>query len=323
MAVVLVIALIYGSLLPFSFEWSKAVSQSGGSIDAIINALTSPAWIANQPGESALGFSRSLIDHVFNLLLYVPLGLVLRMALRPRRWGWLLDCSIVVVVGFVMSWTLESLQSLMPMRVASLNDVVCNTGGALLGSIVAVPAWFAIKHVAFLLYCKFAYWSHLTQQLMSRPIVAMLIAVLNAVIIGMWYVGEVRRSEEAEASLLPFERAYRESYDLGALLLGEAMLVYAGIGCLLLLLAFTGARRVAMNWIVLGVVGLAFLAELSRVLTYNVSPDITGVLLAFAAASIMTVTVYSFSHAIRRMERRHQRKAYEGPERRRQPHDYL
>ena len=68
---------------------------------------------------------------------------------------------------------------------------------------------------------------------------------------------------------------------------------------------------------------LALGAELSRAATRGATPDVTGPLLALAAGALMTFTLYTFSLAIKRSNRRRKRAAhYDGPERRREPHEY-
>lgn len=301
------VALVYGSLIPFEF--------SG------LSNLALPRLVAMPAGQSALGVPYAVSDLLINILLYLPLGLTLRFALRRRRWGAVKEVAAAAMLCLLVSLAVETAQGLMPARVASLNDVAMNALGGLLGALVAVWLWRGVQRLAFGLYCRLAGLRLWARRVLARPGVAMAIAGGNALLIGVWYLREVRRSAMGnEQAALPFEHAFRLPYDLGAMLLGEALLVYAGLGCLLLMLTYTGTRRLAMNWVVLGVVLLAFAAELTRALTHNAIPDVTGVLLALAAASIMTVTVYAFAHAVRRMDRRHRDEPYDGPERRRSDH---
>ena len=308
LASIVLIALVYGSLIPFGFDGTRG--------------LSAPRFEALPTGQSSIGVPFAFSDLIVNLLLYVPLGITLRLALRRRRWGVVPEVLATVLVCLCVSFGVELLQGLMPARVASLNDVAMNTAGGLVGAGIAVVLWRLTQRIAFGLYCKLAVVHDRLRRILAKPGIAMALAGGNALVIGIWYIGEVGRStSDADQAALPFERAFALPYDLGALLLGEAMLVYAGLGCLLLVLTYTGTRRLAMNWVVLGVVVLAFAAELTRALTHNAIPDVTGVLLALAAASIMTVTVYSFTHAVRRRNRRHSNEPFDGPERRRRVQD--
>lgn len=314
---------IYGSLIPFDFQWSSAVAEHGGVIPAVLNTLASPQWIAAKKGESALGLSFAASDLLINLLLYVPLGVSLRMALRMVWRSWWFEVLGTFIVALALSWLVESLQSLMPMRVASRNDVLANSGAALAAALVARGAWESYKACAFWSYCRLGGVLGRLRRIAQQPRVAITIAILNAVIIGMWFMGEVQRSGIGDASTaLPFERVFALPYDMGALVLGEALLAYAGIGCLLLLLTYTGVQRVAMGWVVLVVVVLAFATEISRAATNNAAPDITGPLLALSAASIMGVTIYTFSYAVKRSNRRHRDTHFDGPDRRDSSHRY-
>lgn len=70
---------------------------------------------------------------LMNVLLFVPLGLTLSVAL-PGRWraGWRLLC--VVVVGFAVSVLIERAQYFCMLGTAEADDVICNTLGAALGA---------------------------------------------------------------------------------------------------------------------------------------------------------------------------------------------
>lgn len=324
-ACALAVALLYGSLIPFDFAWSAAAERSGGAIDAFVGALTSPRWASAEPGRSSLGVPFAVSDAVLNLLLYVPLGVALRMALRPRWSNAAAQVGGTVLLAFALSWSVESLQSLMSARVASANDAVANTGGALLAALVAPALWGWYKRAVFALYCRSAGLIGWLRAWRDRPITAVLLALFNAIIIGGWYVLELRRSGVvggATGGALPFERAFDLPYDLGALVLGRAMLVYAGLGCLLLLLTCTAGRRVALGWVVLAVALIALAAELSRAATHDAMPDVTGPLLALAAAALMSITVYTFSLAVKRSNRRRKAERYDGPDRRHHRYEY-
>lgn len=322
LAGVVVAVLIYGSLIPFDFAWSQAVKQSGGAWPALLDTFQSPQWISAGSGRSSLGVSFAMSDLLMNLALYLPLGVTLRMALRARWRRWPIEVLGTAIIALGLSWTVESLQGLMPMRVASLNDVLANSGAACFAALVAPAAWRFYKASAFSLYCRLAGVLSTLRRAARKPGVAIALAAVNAAVIALWYLGELQKAGSSEQAALPFERAFELPYDLGFLMLGEALLAYAGIGCLLLLLTYTGRRRIAMGWVVLAVVVLAFAAEVSRAATHGSAPDVTGPLLALSAAAIMAVTVYTFSHAIKRSNRRYQAEQFDGPDRRRASHDY-
>jgi len=322
LACVVAVVIVYGSLIPFDFAWSQAVERAGGRGAALLDALHSPTWTTAAQGESDLGMSYAASDLLMNLLLYLPLGVTLRMTLRAWRKHWAFEIMGTAVLCFVLSWGLESLQGLMPARSASINDVLANTVSGFAAALVGPVVWGVYKRLSFACYCLLSPIVVRLRRWRDYPGVAMAIALVNALLIGLWYLAEVKRSEAGHAIALPFERAYELPYDMGAFVLGRSLLVYAGIGCLLLLLTYTGAKRLKMNWVVLGVVLLAFVAEFSRAVTQNAMPDITGPLLALSAGGLMTVTVYTFSLAVRRSNRRRQQRTYQGQDRRRLPHEY-
>jgi hypothetical protein len=83
-------------------------------------------------------------DVGFNVLAYIPLGMLTVFALQPRVRG-LLGIALTVLCGALLSGALESLQNLMPTRTPSLADLAANSFGALLGALIGamfVPALF-------------------------------------------------------------------------------------------------------------------------------------------------------------------------------------
>lgn len=70
---------------------------------------------------------------LMNVLLFVPLGLTLSAAL-PERWRAVRRMLCVVVIGFVVSAAVESVQYLCMLGTAEVDDVICNTIGAALGA---------------------------------------------------------------------------------------------------------------------------------------------------------------------------------------------
>jgi len=67
-------------------------------------------------------------DVILNVLLFVPLGVVLRQA-GVRLW-------VAIAIGFVLSLGIEAAQLIIPNRTSSLRDVVTNTLGAGLGALL-------------------------------------------------------------------------------------------------------------------------------------------------------------------------------------------
>jgi glycopeptide antibiotics resistance protein len=77
--------------------------------------------------------------HTFlNTLLFVPLGLGLFAFTNRRRKSWLKSLSVALVVGSVLSYSIEIVQMYMPTRDSAWDDVIANAAGAVLGMLLAL-----------------------------------------------------------------------------------------------------------------------------------------------------------------------------------------
>ncbi len=75
-------------------------------------------------------------DIVANLLGYAPLGFLLALALMRMRRAWP-AVTLASLAGALLSFCMESLQSYLPLRVASNLDLGLNAAGSLLGALTA------------------------------------------------------------------------------------------------------------------------------------------------------------------------------------------
>ncbi|MFV8825102.1 VanZ family protein [Thauera sp. WH-2] len=85
-----------------------------------------------------------LEDFVFNILGYLPLGLLLAAAL-PAHWGFANKVIMTALLAGLFSLGLETTQNYLPTRIASNLDLGGNTAGALLGALAGAgwgPALF-------------------------------------------------------------------------------------------------------------------------------------------------------------------------------------
>lgn len=101
-----------------------------------LNEWTPPLWGWINPITAAWPQSPSRADLLVNLLAYVPLGLFMALALRPRT-GAVMAIVITVSLGTALSFALETLQSALPSRVPSPLDWATNTAGTAMGALVA------------------------------------------------------------------------------------------------------------------------------------------------------------------------------------------
>ena len=74
----------------------------------------------------------TVFDLVVNVLAYLPLGFLLTLTLRGISGRWLAAFASLLL-GVLLSFTLESIQTWLPSRVASNVDLACNSLGCGLG----------------------------------------------------------------------------------------------------------------------------------------------------------------------------------------------
>jgi VanZ family protein len=109
------LAIAYASLQPFS-PWIPPVDDA-------------PFWLF---ARGPLRWTR--YDLLINVFAYLPFGIF--VALLPRRASPLARASLALLAGCALSFVLESLQSFLPPRDATLADLIANTGGALAGGLL-------------------------------------------------------------------------------------------------------------------------------------------------------------------------------------------
>ncbi len=113
-------AILYGSLIPFQFDWSVLLSGHG----LLLNQLS---WV-----------STTTEDVITNIVVYLPLGLALIWCGLARRANPIVRIAIATCVGTLLSVVAETLQVGLSARVTSLTDVVLNIFGTTLGAMFAV-----------------------------------------------------------------------------------------------------------------------------------------------------------------------------------------
>lgn len=110
------VLIVYASLYPFE-NW-----RFQGLSWAFLSAPWPRYWTA--------------FDLVSNVLGYAPFGFLLALALHRTRRNWP-GIALALLVAGALSLCLESLQTLLPVRVPSNVDWALNAGGAWLGAVVA------------------------------------------------------------------------------------------------------------------------------------------------------------------------------------------
>ncbi|NDB10919.1 MAG: hypothetical protein EBX54_03135 [Betaproteobacteria bacterium] len=87
-------------------------------------------------------------DLLSNVALYLPLGLLLALNRAPPRRAGL---GLALLVGALLSLTIEAAQSYLPQRVPSLLDLAANTLGALIGGLLAAGLrrpWHSLRRLS-------------------------------------------------------------------------------------------------------------------------------------------------------------------------------
>ena len=120
--VAIILAVVYGSLIPFDLDWS--LWSQGSRL----------AW----PGLS--GISTINEDLVVNILVYIPLGLAVVLAGRRTPLALMVRTVGAAVAGLSVSLMCEAAQIFITSRVASWVDVCLNLAGATIGALIGLGA---------------------------------------------------------------------------------------------------------------------------------------------------------------------------------------
>lgn len=120
-------------------------------------------------------------DAIVNVLAYIPLGLLVGLALRAR-FGLLLSLILALSCGVALSSGMEYLQMYLPTRASSNLDVLTNSAGTLIGALLAVSisSWTWFRH-------RLMHWrSHLFQQGKETD--------FGLALLSLWIFGQVNPS---------------------------------------------------------------------------------------------------------------------------------
>jgi VanZ family protein len=303
---------VYGSLLPFGFDLTGLTGQAGGVWACLVNAMTSPAWIASTPDTSSLGVPAWASDLVLNLALYLPLGVLLRLTASRatgRQWAQI-ACAGAAVLS--MSWLLESAQSLIPGRYASLQDIVLNTTGGLLGVLIGHRVnrlWHGGAFAVYRLTARRRRSLNLCLQTRRGRVLtvsALVGAGTGLVALGYLVIAPAVGGAQAVGAV-PFQRYFQRSYDVGVLLLGQMALVYFLAGAMLLLPVMRGRSRWALVCVAMSVSVIAVAVEGFKPMTLGTSADATDPMIALVSGGLVLTLGFMLVNACRRScRRRHQ-----------------
>ena len=124
-----------------------------------------------------------LADFVFNILGYLPLGLLLAAAL-PEGLGFARRVLVATLLGALFSFALETTQNYLPARIASNLDLGGNVAGALLGALLGAR-WGAALFGA---QGRLHRWR-------TRYLIAGRTGEAGLVLLVLWVVGQLSASD--------------------------------------------------------------------------------------------------------------------------------
>lgn len=93
-------------------------------------------------------------DLATNFIVYVPVGVALRLLVRRRGRAGATDLLLGLALSVALSYVTEVLQQAMPARVSSRTDIVINGIAALLGCLGAVPLQNLIREIHALCFAQ-------------------------------------------------------------------------------------------------------------------------------------------------------------------------
>ncbi len=330
LAVVWAALLVYGSLLPWGFDLNSAIIEAGGVGPAIIDWITSPSWVPAVTLTSSFGVPNWASDLVLNLLLYGPLGVLLRLTLSRLTGRHIVQIVSAVAAIAALSWMIESTQSLIPGRYASIQDVLANSLGGCAGVMLGHRINSAWRAGAFTLYR----WTanpmgalhHRLHTHRTRPAVMFIALAVNAGLIALWYTLTATSEggapgDQTAVYLVPFQRYFDRSYDVAAVLLGRSMIVYCLAGAVWMLTMMRGQTRRTLGWVVLTAALTAAVVEALKLMGPGSAADVTEPLIALIAGGLVLTAAFMLVHACRCSCRRLEQSPVD-VDRRRRGHDY-
>lgn len=292
---------LYGALLPF--EMRLGAGPAGGSfLSWLLEVMTAPRWFVPDGAASSLGISAAASDLGVNLLLMLPLGGLLRLHLRKRGRPIVAQLLLPAAACFALCWSIESAQSLLVGRYAAIQDVLTNTGGGIVGVLLAPAGATIFRRAVFAVYRRVSYPLDRMRAGLIRvrrsPVTMFLVTGLNLLLIGGWLVSTRGLGAATDSHALPFAGLFEHSYDMGALHAGRAMIVYCLIGGLLSIqfMRLRSRRTLGLMLLALGLIALGRqLVERSGASVF----DATELVIAVMAGGLLLTTASLMIHAVR------------------------
>ncbi len=305
------VLVLYGSLLPFDHRLPTGVSSVTAFIAWLPTLLTAPVWDARFAAWNVLAghSTEARSDLWLNLILYFPLGLLVRLhdrsLVRNQLHWWLRGLLAILTI----IWVMECMQSLAPDRCAYLTDVLHNCIGALLGMLLAAPLVLTLKRSLFWAYCQAAYPTHRLRQWLARerrlPGVIIVLAAANLVLLAWWLqtggtggTGGGSSKPGAGTNWLPFWHQFQHTYVRTSEYVFRTLIVYSLVTLLLLVQFLSVHRKRGFGTVLLLVFMLALLLQSGRQTYSQTRFDITEPLLALSSVALVILGVLALVRSI-------------------------
>ncbi|MHC5109058.1 MAG: VanZ family protein [Planctomycetota bacterium] len=134
LALLSLLFIIQTGIVPFDFNRAGELVGNTEAFGASTDRVTGP-------------------DIIFNIFLYVPLGLLVHAGLHRIGIRKSIALLLAVVMGAALSFAIEWAQHYMPSRVSSLIDLVSNILGTVIGATISITAgWVLPKFFGALLF---------------------------------------------------------------------------------------------------------------------------------------------------------------------------
>lgn len=324
--------IVYGSLMPFDFDapWPADAGPVSLVIYWVYLAATGPRWwdhatlnLMNNLGESSI-----LGDYLTNVMLYFPVGVLLRLRMRELRRAWWRQILEPALMVLLVCWAVECTQGMVASRLASYNDIVANASGGLIGALLGAWGDRTLRGMMFWCYCRVSHVAHdigaFVDRQREKPVMLVVVTLVNVVFFLVWWKLHLEDGKAAGArpiNWMPFKDQFSYPYEVAVAHLGRSMILYVVVAMLLSLQFLSMRRRKGVGVMVLVVALLAALHEVLRAMTAGRRADITEPLVATIAVVGVVYLAYLSVNSVRLCCRRRASLPVK-VERRRRPHAY-
>jgi VanZ family protein len=196
-----------------------------------------------------LALTYTHFDAALNLLSYLPLGLLIALALRSRL-GALASVALALAAGMLLSTGMEYLQMYLPRRISSNMDLLSNSTGTLIGASLAVSIASWTQAFGWLLHWRSRLFHHGKE--MDFGLALLVLWMFGQINPSLPMLGNVFISEVARQPFVALPPAPFDIWESVAVMLNLLML-----GTLLLTLLRSPRNVVTALLLVLSIVALA------------------------------------------------------------------